>query len=671
MTPMSIIETIVAEVIKRVLNRHGSKSDPPQWSADRIRLHLVDVANWSSRIEFLGLAEARATDRDTIALFTSLPRKFRGDKTNVTMSDETDLRLAPGNVVLLGDPGAGKTTTIKRIARALLDAPTALEDTAEYPILVRLRDIDADMLLEEAIGYALGLPVTREIVKAPREAHEDEGLSRRREADTVRILCNMKPALDIFAEIASDSRAMLLFNGLDEIRPELRTRTEDAIIQLARKSDSINARIRVTCRSGDYTRQLEGFDTLELCPLDETQIAEVIARWCSDPGEFTGALNVLPFKDLATRPLFLCELIVLFEKSGFLPLSPSAVYRRIVLLALEEWDRSKRLLRRSRYAGFDPARKFDFLAHLAFHLTYIAQQKHFTPQSFALAYESIRHQFGLPPGEAQQVFTELESHTGILIQVGYERYEFSHLSLQEFLAADYLLRDRISDATARQMEINPAPLAVSVAMSSNPSQRIAGMFLLPSCTRALSKLNFESFFSRLEQEGTTFQADIALGFAALAVIFASTALSPLVERFLSAEVVEKSVAIALKAFYAKGLPERESTVMLHLRDDWDDMRDFVLPAVGRISGARLYRILDNAGLRPPPVELGVRSGVSLQRYIFSGRRVIQLERRPNPTQEQTGGCCRGSALKRLALLEFLVSGRIGGLRAACCSASTR
>jgi len=44
---------------------------------------------------------------------------------------------------------------------------------------------------------------------------------------------------------------------------------------------------------------------------------------------------------------------------------------------------------------------------------------------------------------------------------------------------------------------------------------------------------------------------------------------------------------------------------------------------------------------------------------------------PNKPQEQTGGLCRGSALKRLALWGSLVSGCIGGLRAACCSASTR
>jgi len=48
-----------------------------------------------------------------------------------------------------------------------------------------------------------------------------------------------------------------------------------------------------------------------------------------------------------------------------------------------------------------------------------------------------------------------------------------------------------------------------------------------------------------------------------------------------------------------------------------------------------------------------------------------LRAAPNKPQEQTGGCCRGSGLKPLALLESLVSGCIGGPRAACCSASTR
>jgi hypothetical protein len=295
-----------------------------------------------------------------------------------------------------------------------------------------------------------------------------------------------------------------LLDGLDEVRPELRKRTEIALVQLARKCD--RARIRLTCRSGDYSGLLEGFDSLELCPLDELQQAEIIKRWCASPAQFHAALSQLSFRDLASRPLFLCELIVLFEKSGFLPQQPAAVYRRIVLLALEERDRNKRVERHSRYSGFDPSRKFEFLASLAFHLTYNTERKFFTSETFGSAYELIRHEFDLPAGEGKQVFAELETHTGIIVEAGFDRYEFSHLSLQEFLTADYLVRDRLTDETSRQMIRNPAPLAISVAMSSNPSQRLAAILLSPARNKDLGSLNLESFFSRVTQERAVFRA---------------------------------------------------------------------------------------------------------------------------------------------------------------------
>lgn len=609
---MGVVDTIVSEVIKRVLNRPSSRRDVAAWSPEHLRPHLIEVVNWSRRVEFVGLAEARDTDRDTVALFMSLPRKFRGKKSFVVTRSEEDLATNELNIVLLGDPGAGKTTTLKRIARAVLDEPVTAKDTAEYPLVVRLREINDDLLLEELICRALGVPTARK--ELPHRRISQDSRLQSKWYDKVQIISDNRPALDVIAEIANDSTALLLLDGLDEVRPELRDRTENTVIQLARKCD--RARIRLTCRSGDYSRPLEGFDSLELCPLDDSQVAEIVNRWCTSPSEFNAALSKLPFRDLASRPLFLCELIVLFEKSGFLPQQPSSVYRRIVILALEEWDRSKRVERRSRYAGFDPSRKFEFLASLAFHLTYVTEQKFFTSKSFASAYESIRHAFDLPSGEARQVFTELETHTGIMVESGFEQYEFSHLSLQEFLAADYLVRDCISKETKHQMLVNPAPLAISVAMSSNASQRLAAILLSPWAEQARRDLNFGSFFSRIAQEGTIFREDILLGFTALALLFEKWDESPFVQAFLSTPVVQKSIGLALKAYTARELADGLS-LRLDLRSQWQVGQDLRLPRSGEITRKHLQPTLELCKLVLQPAERLLTEDVTFgDQYFF-------------------------------------------------------
>src|ERR1051325_4663939 len=107
---MSIIESVATEIAKKVLERIAKRlptrrGDHP-WSVEKLRPHLIEVTNWSSRIELFGLEKAKATDSDTVGLFTSLPRKFRTGSTSGHSKPESFLLTGGGNYLLLGDPGA-------------------------------------------------------------------------------------------------------------------------------------------------------------------------------------------------------------------------------------------------------------------------------------------------------------------------------------------------------------------------------------------------------------------------------------------------------------------------------------------------------------------------------------------------------------------------------------
>ncbi|MDB5709380.1 MAG: hypothetical protein JWL96_1450 [Sphingomonas bacterium] len=66
------------------------------------------------------------------------------------------------------------------------------------------------------------------------------------------------------------------------------------------------------------------------------------------------------------------------------------------------------------------------------------------------------------------VLRELETHTGIIVAAGFGRFEFAHLSAQEFLCASFISRSPIPDLLKSYLTEYPAPVAVACALSSQP-----------------------------------------------------------------------------------------------------------------------------------------------------------------------------------------------------------
>ena len=68
-------------------------------------------------------------------------------------------------------------------------------------------------------------------------------------------------------------------------------------------------------------------------------------------------------------------------------------------------------------------RKFEFLCQLAYALTTSLQKTVFSNGELLGIYARIFQDYDLDKSEARQVVSELESHTGLLLQSGYEEYD--------------------------------------------------------------------------------------------------------------------------------------------------------------------------------------------------------------------------------------------------------
>ncbi len=288
---------------------------------------------------------------------------------------------------------------------------------------------------------------------------------------------------------------------------------------------------------------MEGFTVLELCPLSEEQIYSIKDKWLgTEDTTFIGELKRLPYYDVADRPLLLTQLLFIYHHYGYLPDQPSQIYQKLVNLLLEDWDAERNIRRDSRYSGFDPGKKAEFLSSLAYRLTYPELKTNFKEVDLIKVYLSICARFRLPEDEAIKVAREIQTHNGILLAGPRNTYEFCHLSLQEYLCAEYIVRSPLETQSIEILSNYPAPLAVAVALSSNPSYWFGNFILQFRNLSTFAEGNMASFLSRVLVENPDFEANETLGFAII-LLFRHYHLSPSICKYLN-QMIERKLVLA-------------------------------------------------------------------------------------------------------------------------------
>lgn len=581
----SLIKPAIDLVTAFVRRRSSRQADAEPQISVAVSRHLREALRWSQRIQFYGMSTADDIDSITIPLRLSAePRKFRS-RASQEQRTEIDLLQDDRNYVLLGAPGAGKTTTLKRVTQAiLLKPPTGEGDLYQLPIVLRMRELEPRMTLFEVIAEAMGIPVWR---REEKVQEEDELVAQRRVTSWVGQSRLDQAVLDFLNE----SRAVIILDGMDEVPTALQASVRRDIAKLALNTSG--SKILASSRSGEYGAVIEGFDVMEICPLDPSEIKAIAGLWLGDPGAFLSALEALPYGDVANRPLLLTQLLFLYKRYGYLPEQPSSIYRKFILLLLQEWDAERGVIRQSRYARFDPERKAAFLGAIAYYLTYRIKTKLFTERHLLDAYAQVYDRFGLPPAEAKQVVSEIETHTGIIAAAGGDAYEFEHLSLQEYLCADYLIREPHAEHLVDYLVAYPAPVAVLIALSSNPSSSFAALFLR-SKNPALGGV--PGFLARVLAERPIFGTSAALGVAIMKLYHdvgeSSYETSNLLDRLIEHPAVGASVAVALRHYHVRRNGPRlvKDFVQLGRVKVLDDPRGFRTPELVSLPVATLRAI---------------------------------------------------------------------------------
>ncbi len=559
-----------------------------------LKSHFTQIDNWARQIHFHGYNRLQETNDITLELNISFNvRKFMGfkyikDKYVIT---EEELLNSHENYLILGDPGAGKTTTLRRIIRKNIFQPK----NNKYPfiILIRLKELTPINTISKKICEIMGINYTSKEIEV-KSTYIDEGnIEVVKTYYETRYFVENLPISTAVAELLNYIDVTILLDGIDEINNNIKSLT---LIEIQDFSEKLSAgsKIIATCRSGDYYKPLNGFNVCEIADLNDSQIEKISNMWLGDSKQFMHEIEQKPYKDLCNRPLFLTQLLLLFTKDRELPEKSIDIYEKIVDQVVREWDYNRDIVRHSKYSGFDIKKKVKFLSELSFNLTYEIKTKIFNDKIFEQAYNNMYKKFALPKNEVRYVGQEIESHNGLIVKSHGNFYEFSHLSIQEYLCACYLVTLQTnSKKLANYFHEYAAPLAIAVALSGNSSNWFASLVFKVH----VAEIPMSVFLSRIIFEKPYFNEDEdnEMGFAILLLLlrYYNTNILDLIHTIILMENVESMLVKALSKFKPidhVSEDRKYSFVNIHFDKNYSNKFSFQPPQDGNIDRKFLLKL---------------------------------------------------------------------------------